>query len=143
MHKNFNVVKGKKGEISTTYWVLMKKQHYLVYVYFVMEVQRMYDFPCSYVPISWIISQLNALGKNWFPLLQTTSLMRVSFRAPADTITHHQTQRKYDECSNNTCHHKTEGMRRRSYNSLMRGNMPNVFMTSFMTNHIIIMNGVV
>ena len=53
-----------------------------------------------YVPISWIISQLNAPGKNWFPLLQTTSLMRVSFRAPADTNTHHQTQRKYNECSN-------------------------------------------
>ena len=76
-----------------------------------------------YVSISWIISQLNALGKNWFPLLQTTSLMRVSFRAPADTNTHHQTHRKCDECSNNTCHHKTEGMRRRPYNSLMRGNM--------------------
>ena len=79
-----------------------------------------------YMPISWIISQLSALGENWFPLLQSTSLMRVSFRAPADTNTHHQIQRKCDECSNNTCHHKTEDMSRRPYNSLMRGNM---FMT--------------
>ena len=106
MHKNFNiiiVVKGKQG-------VGFNEKATLFSIRVLCNGGSMHVSLSLYVSISWIISQLNALGKNWFPFLQTTSLMRVSFRAPPDTITHHQTQRKCEECSNNTCHDKIEGV---------------------------------